>query len=119
MRLYASQSCQRKVSWATAVTELGDPQFFLVDAEADCLIALSRLGGQYVLEDGEGCPLCANTALEESVQRAQRALATRSRPSLMVRTLLPFAALKAYFDEKCEALIPDSLELMLHLPAIV
>lgn len=119
MRLYASQSCQRKVSWATAITDFGDPQFFLMDAESDCLIALSRLEHQYLLEDGQGCPLCVNTSLEDSVQRAQTVLAARRRPALMVRILVPIAALKAYFDEKCEALIPDSIELMLHLPAIV
>jgi hypothetical protein len=121
MRLYASQSCKRKVSWATAVTELDDPQFFLIgpEPEADCVVAISRLNGRYVLEDGEGHSLCESRILTEVVKQAQLRLATRSKPSLMVRIMLPFAAVRAFFDEKVEPLVPDSVEVLLRLPAFV
>lgn len=121
MRLYASQSGRRKLTWATAVTELDDPQFFLMgpEPEAECLAAISRIDGKYVLEDGEGHPVCVSATLAEVAKRAQLRLAARSKPTLVVKILLPFAALRSFFDEKIEPLIPDSVEVMLRLPAFV
>jgi hypothetical protein len=121
MRLYAAYACRRKLTWATAVTELDDPQFFLVgpEPEAECLTAISRVGGRYVLEDGAAHVLCESRDRPEVVKRAQSALACRSKPSLLLRIVLPFGAARAFFDEKVEPLIPDSVELFLRLPAIV
>ena len=121
MRLYSAHASRRKLTWATAVTELDDPQFFLIgpEPEAQCLTAISRVGGRYVLEDGEARVLCESRDLCEVAKRAQLALASRSKPSLVVRLLLPFGAARAFFDEKVEPLIPDSVEVFLRLPAIV
>lgn len=121
MRLYASHACRRKVSWATAMTEPGDPQFFLIgpEPEADCLLAVSRLDGRYVLEDGEAHPLCEGEVLSEVVQEAQRTLPPRFKPSLVARVLMPLACIRAVLDEKIEPLIPDSMELLLPIASFV
>lgn len=121
MRLYSSQSCRRGVSWATAVTELGDPQFFLVgpEPEADCVLAISRLNGRYVLEDGEAHPVCDGAALADVVKEAQRMLPRRFKPSLVARALVPFACIKAFVDEKLEPLVPDSIEVLLPIASLV
>jgi len=121
LRIYAAQAGRRRVSWATAVTERDDPQFFLIgpEPEADCLVAVARVGERYVLEDGGGQVLCESRILPEVVKRAQLALAARSKPSLMVKVLVPFAAARSFFDEKVEPLIPDSVEVFLRLPAFV
>jgi hypothetical protein len=121
MRLYGSQAGRRKVTWATAVTELDDPQFFLTGPEpdAECWVAISRVGGRYVLEDGEAHVLGESRDLPELVGRAQLALASRSKPALLVRIMVPFATVRAFFDEKVEPLIPDSVEVFLRLPTLV
>jgi hypothetical protein len=121
MRLYAANAGRRKVTWATAMTELDDPQFFLIgpEPEAECLVAISRVGGRYVLENGVGHVVCESRDLPEVVKQAQLGLASRGKPSLVIRMLLPFGAARAIFDEKVEPLIPDSVEVFLRLPAIV
>ena len=42
--------------WDVGVTELGDPQFYLLGPppHAECILCISRLGRIYVLEDGAG-----------------------------------------------------------------
>ena len=119
MRLYARAG--RKVTWATAVTDRDDPQFFLLgpEPEAECLVAISRIAGRYVLEDGAARILCESRDLCEIVKQAQLSLASRSKPTLLMRMLLPCGAARAFFDEKVEPLIPDSVEVFLRLPAII
>ena len=121
MRLYASQSGRRRLVWATAVTELDDPQFFLMDAggDADCLVAVSRVGGTYVLEDGEGWLLCESCDLAEVVDKAQATLATRHRPRLVAKLVLSIGAIKTFVDEKVEPLVPDYIEAMLPIAQII
>ena len=89
MRLYAAHAGRRKLTWATAVTECDDPQFFLIgpEPEAECLTAISRVGERYVLEDGAAHVLCESRDLAEVAKRAQLSLQSRSRPSLLVRLL--------------------------------
>ena len=43
-------------TWEIGVTERNDPQFFLIGPppERDCILAISRLGRLYVIEDGTG-----------------------------------------------------------------
>ena len=121
MRLYAANAGKRKATWGTALTELDDPQFFLIgpEPEAECLAAIARIGGRYVLENGAGRVVCESTDLADVVRQAQLALASRSKASLVMRMLLPFGAARAFFDEKVEPLIPDSVEVFLRLPALV
>lgn len=121
MRLYSSQACRRDVSWATAVTELGDPQFFLVgpEPEGDCLLAISRLHGKYVLEDGEAHLVGEGGSLADVVKEAQCMLPRRFKPSLVARVLVPIACIRAFIDEKLEPLIPDSLEVLLPIASMV
>jgi hypothetical protein len=121
MRLYAANAGRHKLTWATAMTECDDPQFFLIgpEPEAACLTAISRVGGRYVLEDGAARVVCESRDLAELVKRAQLAFAGRRKLSLVMRILLPFGAARAFFDEKVEPLIPDSVEVFLRLPAIV
>jgi hypothetical protein len=121
LRIYATHAGRRDVSWATAVTERDDPQFFVIgpEPEADCLVAVARVGERYVLEDGEAHVLCESRILPEVVKRAQLVLTTRSKPSLMVKLFVPIAAARSFFDEKIEPLIPDSVEVLLRLPAFV
>ena len=42
--------------WELGKTEAGDPQLYLLGPapDYDCLLCVSRLGGLYVLEDGNG-----------------------------------------------------------------
>jgi hypothetical protein len=121
MRLYSSQACRRNVSWSTAMTEPGDPQFFLIgpEPEADCVLAISRLRGKYVLEDGEARPLCEGRVLSDVVQEAQRMLPRRFKPSLVARLLVPLACIRAFIDEKIEPLVPDSIEVLLPIASFV
>ena len=43
------------LGWDVELTEIGDPQFYLLAPPQDeCLLCISRIGRRYVLEDGAG-----------------------------------------------------------------
>jgi len=46
------------LGWDVGLTEIGDPQFYLLGPPQDeCLLCISRIGRRYVLEDGAERPL--------------------------------------------------------------
>ena len=50
--------------WDVGITEIGDPQFYLLGAPDDeCILCISRLGRLYVLEDGAGKLLFEHNSL--------------------------------------------------------
>ena len=59
--------------WDVGVTEIGDPQFYLLGPPPhdECILCISRLGRVYVLEDGAGTLLFEHNSLVVLAEQAQ------------------------------------------------
>jgi len=101
-------------TWYVGVTERNDPQFFLIGPppEHDCILAISRLGRLYVIEDGAGHVLFESnnpTLLAEQAVAALR----RRKIAIVARVAVAWGALREFFEEKTEAL-GEHIELIAH-----
>ena len=101
-------------TWYVGVTERNDPQFFLIGPppEHDCILAISRLGRLYVIEDGAGHVLFESnnpTLLAEQALAALR----RRKTALVARVAVAWCALRECLEEKTEAL-GEHVELIAH-----
>jgi hypothetical protein len=100
-------------SWDVGATEFDDPQFYVLGPapDLDCIIAISRVGRVYVLEDGTGQVLDEGTSLQTLAGRAK---AARGGPiSLFARITLGLMALRLAIEERIEQILVESEELML------
>ena len=100
-------------SWHLSQTEAGEPQLYVLgpDPEADCVACVSRIGSDYVLEDGRGALLGTEPSLRHLLDRAAEAFPARWRIRLTARAFLTLCAWRAFLDEK-EAALEESLEFL-------
>jgi hypothetical protein len=69
--------------WDVGITEIGDPQFYLLGApDEECILCISRLGRVYVLEDGAGKLLFEHNSLLALAEQARGVLQKKRRKSL-------------------------------------
>jgi hypothetical protein len=101
-------------AWDVGATELDDPQFYIIGPapELDCLVAISRVGRIYVLENGTGHVIDEESSLEALAVRAKMPRTTH-KMSLMARIMLGLAALRVTVEEKIEPVLVESEELLL------
>ena len=58
--------------WDVGITDIGDPQFYLLGPPHDeCILCISRLGRLYVLEDGHGQLLFEHNSLLALAEQAR------------------------------------------------
>jgi hypothetical protein len=102
--------------WDAGVTEIGDPQFYLLDPAPrhECIMCVSRLGRTYVLEDGAGRLLFEHGRLGVLVERA-KALLQDKRSQIAARVTMLWCAARAALEEKLEPIVGESEELLMHV----
>jgi hypothetical protein len=102
-------------SWDVGATEFDDPQFYVLGPapDLDCLVAISRVGRVYVLENGTGQVLDEGTSLQTLAARAKAAVARGGPISLLARITLGLMALRLAVEERIEQILVESEELML------
>jgi hypothetical protein len=102
-------------SWETGATESGDVQFYLLGPrpEQACELCLSRVGRQYILEDGSGRLLFEHRNLDLVVLHAKAAVS--SSPRLMVRAIMVWCAVRNTIEEKFEPLLVEGEELLVQV----
>jgi hypothetical protein len=102
--------------WDTGQTELGDPQLYLLGPapDHDCVLCISRLGGRYILEDGQGRVLFEHDAIMPIADQVHAALA-RKRPAMVARLVAGWVAVKAAFEERVEPILAEPIELFTHV----
>jgi len=102
-------------TWETGVTESGDVQFYLLGPrpEEACQLCVSRIGGQYILEDGSGRLLFEHRNLDLVALHAKAAVS--STPWLMVRTVMPWFAIRNTIQEKFEPILVEGEELLVQV----
>lgn len=86
--IFAAHAARGDASdWAVAATEAGDPQFYLLGERPaqDCVLAISRLGRDYVLEDGEGAVIAENHNLALIADKAVALSLSARRATILTR----------------------------------
>ena len=101
--------------WETGTTENGDVQFYLLGSLPDqaCELCLSRIGRQYILEDGAGRVLFEHRNLDLVVLHARAAVPSTSW--LMVRMITLWCAVRSVFHEKLEPMLAETEELLVQV----
>ena len=97
--------------WETGATEKGDVQFYLLGSLPDqaCELCLSRIGRNYILEDGTGRLLFEHRNLYLVALHAKAAVPSTSW--LMVRAITLWCAVRSMFHEKAEPWLVEGEEL--------
>ena len=102
------------LGWDVGLTEIGDPQFYLLGPPQDeCLLCISRIGRRYVLEDGAGQVLFEHYRLWLLVERAKAALQKR-KAQIVARAALVWCAVRETVEERLDAVVLDGEELLAH-----
>jgi hypothetical protein len=101
--------------WEVGVTEIGDPQFYLLGPPPhdECILCVSRLGGLYVLEDGAGQVLFEHNSLVVLAEQARNVL-RKTQTQIVARVTLLWCTVRELFEEKIEPIVGESEELLTH-----
>lgn len=116
--IFAAHSAKGDANgWASGATEQGDPQFYLIGSEKsqDCILCVSRLGREYILEDGQGRVISENRDLEFISQVANRLSLGSNAGSLAARIGLVWIAVRHHYEEKIEPVFAEPMELLTHV----
>ena len=102
--------------WEVGVTEIGEPQVYLIGPPPnyDCILCISRIGGHYVIEDGNGRVLLEH---DSPLLLAEQALAAlrRRKAALLAQVAAGWYAFREAFEEKTEALAAEPAEILVHI----
>ena len=105
---------RRGQGWDTGLTEAGDAQFYLLGPDQDCTLCASRIGGIYVLEDGQGRLLFEHPSLPLVAMHARSTLRTTRWP-LVARIVMVWCTIRHMMNDKVEPLLLEGEELLVHV----
>ena len=102
--------------WEVGATERGDPQFYLLEPppHEECVLCICRLGNIYVLEDGAGQVLFEHNSLALLAEQA-RSVLQKKTAQIVARAALIWCTVRQTFEEKLEAVMGESEELLAHV----
>ena len=102
--------------WEIGVTDHGDPQVYLIGPrpDYDCILCISRIGRNYVIEDGQGRVLVEHASPVLLAEQALSALRAR-KAALVAKVAIVWHAFREAFEEKTEALTAEPMEVLVHL----
>jgi len=115
--IFAAHAARGDVTdWAVDTTEAGDPQFYVLGERPaqDCVLSISRLGRDYVLEDGEGAVIAENHNLTQVVDRATALSLSSRKASIIARVALAWVAVRHQYEEKIEPMFAEPMEVLTH-----
>jgi hypothetical protein len=100
--------------WDVGITDIGDPQFYLLGQPHDeCILCISRLGRLYVLEDGHGQLLFEHNSLLALAEQA-RVVLQKKKTQIVARVALVWCAVRETIEEKLDAVVVEGEELLAH-----
>jgi hypothetical protein len=100
--------------WDVGITDIGDPQFYLLGPPHDeCILCISRLGRLYVLEDGHGRLLFEHNSLLALAEHA-RVVLQKKKTQIVARVALVWCAVRETIEEKFDAVVVEGEELLVH-----
>jgi hypothetical protein len=115
LSIYAAHEAYGAASgWDIGETELNEPQFYVVGPapDHDCLVSITRMGREYVLEDGQGRVVAEDLSLSVIADKAIRMTLgeRRTRFSLAARLTVGWIAVREFFEERIEPVMAESVE---------
>ncbi|MCX7309759.1 MAG: hypothetical protein NTZ72_18190 [Afipia sp.] len=105
---------RRGQGWDVGLTDQGDAQFYLLGPDQACTLCVSRIGGLYILEDGEGTLLFEHKSLQCVAIHAQRVL-RRTRWPLVARVVMVWCAIRHMINDRVEPVLLEGEELLAHI----
>ena len=104
-------------AWDIGATEFEDPQFFILGPapDLDCVMAISRVGSIYVLENGAGEVLTDTPSLGKVVAAATTPIGAKKSLGLAGRLMLALAAVRLAVEERLEPVLAESEELLIRV----
>ena len=100
--------------WDVGITDIGDPQFYLLgQPHYECILCISRLGRLYVLEDGHGQLLFEHNSLLALAEQA-RVVLQKKKTQIVARVALVWCAVRETIEEKLDAVVVEGEELLAH-----
>jgi hypothetical protein len=119
LSIFAAHEAQGQAAdWDTGETERREPQFYVLGdlAEQDCLVSITRIGRDYVLEDGQGHVVAEDSSLSAIADKAvAMSFGARRGAWLVARVGLAWIAAREFFEERVEPLMAESLEAATHV----
>ena len=93
--------------WDVGITDIGDPQFYLLGQPHDeCILCISRLGRLYVL-------LFEHNSLLALAEQA-RVVLQKKKTQIVARVALVWCAVRETIEEKLDAVVVEGEELLAH-----
>lgn len=117
LSIYAAHEAAGEASgWDLGETERREPQFYLLGhtADDDCVMTITRLDGDYVLEDGHGHVVAENASLSVIAEKAVRMVPRRRGAALLAQIGVAWVAIREFVEEKLEPLMAEPLEVATH-----
>lgn len=102
--------------WDTGETERKEPQFYILSANSDldCMISITRMGNEYILEDGQGYVVAENSSLSVIADKAVRMTSGLRKSSFFAQIGLAWIAAREFFEEKIEPVMAEPIEIATH-----
>jgi len=117
LSIYAAHEAHGEAGdWDTGETECKEPQFYILGAQPDldCVVSITRIGHEYILEDGHGFVVAEDRSLSAIADKAVRMTSGLRKSSLLVRIGIAWIAAREFFEEKVEPLMAEPVELATH-----
>jgi hypothetical protein len=102
--------------WDIGITEGGEPQVYLIGPPPsyDCILCISRVGRNYIIEDGRGQVLLEHDSPMLFAEKAIAALRSQ-KAVLLAKVAVAWQTFRDAFEEKAEALSGESMEVLAHI----
>jgi hypothetical protein len=117
LSIYAAHEAQGDAcDWDTGETEGKDPQFYIlgVQPDLDCVVSITRLGNDYVLEDGHGHVVAEGRSLSVIADKAVQLTSSIRKSAFLARIAVAWIAAREFFEEKVEPLMAEPVEVATH-----
>lgn len=100
------------VEAAVVTTDLGDPQYFILGPApaCECVLSISRVSTQFVVEDGGGRVLIEVDNLAAALDAASRLRLRRDQSSLVAKAVLAWISLREFVEERTDAAVEEAVE---------
>lgn len=118
LSIYAAHQAQGDAGdWDTGETERSDPQFYILDTQPDpdCVVSITRIGKDYILEDGRGGVVAEHGSLSAIVDKAVGLVSGLRKSALLVRIGVVWIAAREFLEEKLEPLMAEPVEVAVHV----
>lgn len=117
LSIYAAHEAQGDANdWDTGETECREPQFYILGAQPDldCVVSITRIGRDYILEDGHGRIVAESGSLSAIADRAVQMVSGMRKSALVARIAVGWIAAREFFEERIEPIMAEPVELATH-----